>query len=228
MKSTKVVINVILGLCVVGLLYICVGSIMGPIHFQDEKAKREAAVIKRMRSIRDAEEWFKQMHEDQYCDSFPELIAFVKNSKVFIVNKQGSLTDDQMEKGLTEASAAAIVRSGNAAAIAAHGLQGFRRDTIWVSLLDSIFGHGFNPDSIQYIPYSNGKKFELEKFNYYNSKAETSMWLMECRAPYDTYLQGLDPREIANLKHDADKASKYPGLKFGDISSPNNNAGNWE
>lgn len=223
----KKAINVILGLLAVGLLYICYGSIMDPIRFSEEKDIREAAVKERLIKIRDAEEQYRLLHGGMYCDSFSVLIDFIKNGKMPIVNKVGELTDAQMDKGLTETKAAAIVSSGNQAAIAANGLQNFRRDTTWISLIDTLFEQGFNADSIEYIPYGNGAKFELATTIHVN-KSGTIQYLMECGAPYKVYLQGLNSREIYNLIDAADKTSRYPGLKIGDIYTPNNNAGNWE
>lgn len=222
----KKVINLVLGLCALALLYLCYSSIMEPINFNKEKEMREAAVKERLIQIRDAEEQYR-LQKGEFCDSFPELIAFIKDGKVPFINKVGELTDEQMEKGLTEAKAAAIVNSGDAAAIAANGLQNFRRDTVWTALADTIFGKDFVADSIQYIPYSNGKVFELEK-SVVTNKSGTVQNVMECRATYDDYLIGLSSREITNLKDMAEKTERYPGLKIGDLYTANNNAGNWE
>jgi hypothetical protein len=51
---------------------------------------------------------------------------------------------------------------------------------------------------------------------------------MECGARYDEYLQGLDADEVSNLTDEAMGAGRFPGLKIGDLETPNNNAGNWE
>ena len=37
----KTVINLVLAACVIALIYICYGSIMGPIHFDEERKLRE-------------------------------------------------------------------------------------------------------------------------------------------------------------------------------------------
>lgn len=223
----KTAINVILGLCAVVLLYICYGSIMEPIHFNEEKAVREAAVRERLIQIRDAQDQYRQQHDMQFCERMSELIEFVKTAKVPFVNKVGDLTDAQMEKGLTESKAAAIVNSGDAAAIAANGLQNFRRDTTWVVLIDTIFGKGFNADSLEYIPYSNGDKFEMITGTL-KTKSGIYQNVMECGAKYDAYLKGMNSREIYNLNDAAEKSGRYPGLKIGDLYTNNNNAGNWE
>lgn len=223
----KKAINVILGVCALALLYICYGSIMEPIRFNEERAMREAAVKERLLQIREAQEQYRQQHDGMFCDTMAHLIEFVKTAKYPIVNKVGELSDEQMEKGLTEAKAAAIVNSGNAAAIAANGLENFRRDTTWVALVDTLFGKDFVADSLAFVPYSGGQAFEMASGSVM-TKSGIIQHVMECGAKYDLYLNGLSTREIYNLNDAADKASRYPGLKIGDLYSNNNNAGNWE
>ena len=41
----KTVFNIVLALCAVGLVYICYGSIMGPINFDKVQDAREKEVI---------------------------------------------------------------------------------------------------------------------------------------------------------------------------------------
>jgi hypothetical protein len=223
----KKVINLILAVCAVALVWALVESIMGPINFEKEQAVREAAVKKRLIQIREAEEQYKLQHEGMYCDTMENLIQFINEARIATVIKEGELTDDQMDAGLTEAKAAAIVRSGNASEIAAKGLQGFRRDTAWVSLKENLFGADFNADSLAYIPYSDGEKFELEQ-TFIINKSGTMEYLMECRAPIDSYMKGMNANTVASLKEDAEKYSRYSGLKIGDLDNGNNNAGNWE
>lgn len=222
----KTAINVTLGLCAIILLYLCYRSILEPIQFNDERDMREAAVKARLLQIKEAEDQYRQQHEGEFCDTMSVLINFIKTARIPHVQKVGELSDKQMEDGLTEAKAAAIVNSGDAAAIAANGLEGFRRDTTWSSMAEAIVGDG-DVDSLQYIPYSNGQIFELEKTIYVGRSGVTQN-VMECRASYASYLYGMNEREIYNLTDAAEKQSRYPGLKIGDLLTPNNNAGNWE
>mgnify|MGYP007069834135 CR=1 FL=1 len=229
----KKIINLVLGLCAVALLFICWRSIADDQDFNAEVAAREAVVKARLLQIRDAEEAFKNQHPDaEYCADWDVLINFVKNGKLPIVMKQGTLSDEQMDKGLTERSAAEIVASGDAAAIAANGLQNFRRDTIWVSLQDSLYKEeGFVADSLRYIPFSGGDTFEIVACPN-TTKSGAIIQVMECNAPYDSYLKGMGKRGdrlIYNSKELADAKGAYPGLKIGDAGNGwNNNAGNWE
>ena len=146
--------------------------------------------------------------------------------------KQGVLTDKQMDNGLTESKAAEIVASGDQAAIAANGLQNFRRDTVWVSLQDSLYNYeGFVADSMRYIPFAEGDTFELIAVPV-TTRSGTIMQVMECNAPDSSFMKGMGKqgkRLINNRAEEADAKGAYPGLKIGDVSGNwNNNAGNWE
>ena len=227
----KKVINAILGVCVVGLLFICYRSIKDTENFDATVAARENVVKARLMQIRDAEEAYKAQHEGVYCADWNVLIDFVKNGKLPFVKKQGVLTEDQMNKGLTESKAAAIVNSGDQAAIAAAGLQHFVRDTVWVSLIDSLYGEGFVADSLRYIPFAEGDTFEIIACPN-TTRSGTIIQVMECNAPDSSFLKGMDKpgqRLIYNRAEEANAKGAYAGLKIGDAGNNwNNNAGNWE
>ncbi|MCR5779199.1 MAG: hypothetical protein K6G70_01445 [Bacteroidaceae bacterium] len=227
----KKIFNALLALCVAGLLFICWRSIQDDIDFQKEVTIRENAVKARLLQVRAAQEEFKLQSPDAaYCDSLWKLVEFVRTGRIPKIVKEGVLSDEQMESGLTEAKASAIVNSGDAAAIAANGLQGFRRDTTWVVLSDSLFGEGFNPDSLRYIPFAEGDTFHLEVYLTV-TRSGTPQCVMECCAPDESFLKNMGrngDRLIVNRRQLADDMGSYPGLKIGDLSNWNNNAGNWE
>ncbi len=77
-----------------------------------------------------------------------------------------------------------------------------------------------------YIPFSDGKKFSLSATTLV-SKSGRQIPLMECGATYEDYLDGLDEDAVQALTDHAALAGRYPGLKIGDLTTDNNNAGNW-
>jgi hypothetical protein len=103
----------------------------------------------------------------------------------------------------------------------------FERDTMWVSVLDTIFPKGFNADSLRYVPFGNGKQFEMAS-RQDTTKSGAPLNLFQAQTPYETYMSDLDRQQLINLKDVQSKLGKYCGLRVGDIESPNNNAGNWE
>ncbi len=86
---------------------------------------------------------------------------------------------------------------------------------------------GLLADSLQYIPYSGGKRFTIDATTTI-AKSGRQIPLMECSAAYTDYLQGLDKNSINNLTQAANESGRFPGLKIGDTTQPNDNAGNWE
>lgn len=227
----KTVINLVLAACVVALVYICYGSIMGPIDFKDAKTEREKAIIARLIDIRKAQQEYRTMHNGAYTADFDSLIAFVKTAKLPFIMKVGSLTDDQLNNGMTEKKAMELInkakKTGNWKDVEKEGLQNFRRDTMWVAVMDTIFAKGFNPDSLAYVPFGNGSKFEMA-IRKDTTKSGAPLNLFQAQVAYDVYLGDLDAQQLANLKDMQNKLGKYCGLKVGDIEQPNNNAGNWE
>ena len=189
----KTVFNVILGLCAVVLIYICYTSIMGPINFEKARKHREKAVIARLMDIRKAQQEYRNLNHQQYTASFDTLIAFVKNQKLPFIYKEGELNDKQLEDGMTEKKAIAIInkakKTGKYDEVKKAGLENFKRDT---------------------------------------AKSGAPFCLLEVKTPYETYLNGLDKQEIANMKDVQTKLGKYCGLMIGSLETANNNAGNWE
>lgn len=227
----KTVINVVLFICVVALIYICYGSIMGPVNFDKERTVREDAVKARLIDIRKAQQEYRSVHNGAYTASFDTLIDFVKTAKLPFILKIGTLNDTQLENGMTEQKAMELInkakKTGNWSEVEKQGLKDFRRDTMWVAVMDTIFEKGFDPDSLRYVPYGNGATFEMQ-VRRDTMKSGAPLNLFQAQVAYDVYLNGLDKQELINLKDTQSKLGKYCGLRVGDIEQANNNAGNWE
>lgn len=232
----KKVINTVLALCAVGMLFICVRSIQSQQEFDAAVKTYDADVKARLLQIREAQEAYKAQ-KGEYCNSWDTLIAFVENAKLPIIRKEGTLSDEQLEKGLTEKKVAEILKRGNAAEIASNGLQDFVRDTVWVVMKDSVYGKDFDINQLRHIPHSDeGESKEPKEFEllavWIKTKSGTVIPVMECSATYSTYMVGeskLWGREMANRTKAAEGKGEFPGLKIGDASLTwNNNAGNWE
>ena len=227
----KTVFNIVLAICAVALVYVCYGSIMGPINFDNTKKAREKEIIARLINIRKAQVEYRNTHQGVYTSSFDTLIDFVKTAKLPFVKKEGTLTDAQLEAGMTEKKAMKLIekakKTGNWKEVEKEGLMNFKRDTLWIAVLDTIFPKGFNADSLRYVPFSNGVEFEIMSRSD-TTKLGAPLNLFQVQTPYDSYMSDLDKQQLANLKDRQSKLGKYSGLRVGDIETPNNNAGNWE
>ena len=227
----KIVLKVLLFAAVAGLAYISYRSIMDPIEFSEVRAAREKQIVARLIDIRTAQIEYRNNHEGAYADNFDSLINFLKTAQMPIILKVGELDDAQLERGLTEDKALAMIKkaekTGKWGEVDKEGLRDFRRDTSWIALLDTIYPKTFVADSLAFVPFGNGAKFEILT-SCDTTKSGSAQYLFEARTPYETYLEDVNKQELANLKYQMKKMDRYCGLKVGDVENPNNNAGNWE
>lgn len=254
MKAKRTLVVCILAIAAVLMLIFCVQSVTTPIKFEETRAQREVSVIKNLVDLRTAEVEFHHQ-KGVFTANLDSLLLFLKTAPKKEVMKEGSLTDKQLEAGLTEHKAVKILNEAkkkalknkkltfddndalyayiweNDADVKKNGLQGFRRDTIELNMLQSLYKGEYDEttiDNIIIIPFSEGQRFEVEVNNDYKTSQGIRVPLFEARAPFGSYLGDLNAQELVNLIDREEKLEHYAGLKVGDIYAPNNNAGNWE
>lgn len=210
----KVTLQILLAAAVVLLAYMCYKSITGPIEFNDEKEIRDKAVIARLVDIRKAQIEYKNIHKE-HAGSFDDLAKFLNTEKLPFLIKEGVLTDEQLEKGLTEKEA---VKQGL-----------IRRDTVWILAKDTLFGEGYDIEAMRYVPTVPGDKvlFAMDTATL-KSGSGYEIKVFACEVPYKDYLRGMDAQLTYNLIDKANKQTKFPGLRVGSLEEINNNSGNWE
>ena len=223
----KRVIIIILILLVGGLGYACWTSISSEISFNEEKASREEAVKDRLLQIRDIEESYKRIY-GEYCGSWDELIAYVKEGKVIEKTAQSGGVKDEDSK------------------------EEIQSDTIWFE--DGAPGsvarkfEVSNPDSLCFIPVGNHAKMLLyaDSVTIESKVGEEVDWetvkVMEVRAAFNDYMDGLPEKKLTNILNELKNNYKglinyeteeqdddWFGLRVGDKNDGNNrNAGNWD
>ena len=253
MKATRILFICLLSIAACAMAYFCVTSVTTPIKFDKTKEVRDVEVIKHLVDLRTAEVEFHHQN-GRFTPSYDTLLTFLKTAPKKELLKEGSLTDKQLEAGLTEHKAVKILDAAKKKALKKNsfedndalyayiwendkdvkdnGLQGFRRDTIELNMLEALYKGEYNAeniDQITYIPFNlEGKQFELEVNNDYKTSQGIRVPLFEARAPFASYLGDLNKQELVNLIDREEKLEHYAGLKVGDIIAPNNNAGNWE
>ena len=279
----KNLFKVLLGVLAVILVVVNFRSVMSPIEFEEIRAKRDSAVIYRLIDIKNAEvEYYRA--NGKYTSSFDTLIDFVKTQKVYTVKKVYELNDRQLEKvadiekdrrkvrEITLSPDDAdrifldllrtaekkndwkIIDELNAMNQEGGDLRNFRRDTTWVSLIDTLYHNPYYPvDSLQFIPYGNGEKFTLLTDSISKAGGGYTQ-LFEARADFSQYLTGINDQEYDNyilgvkkkvtqvrrepiLNADGDPqydenneeiVKIIPCRRVGSVKEANNNAGNWE
>ena len=208
------VIQVLFVLIIIILGYLIVESIMEPIRFNQEVEVRESATIDRLIDIRDAQKAYKDIYK-KYTGSFDTLISFLDTTSFQVVKAIGDIPEewlDEMgfEKARTKALAEGIIS----------------RDITQVPVLDSLFGKGFNADSLQYVPYTEGVKFHMESGSILTS-SNLTVQVIEAYVMYDDLLNGMDKQLVVNYKDERMKIVGFEGVKFGSMEE-GTLTGNWE
>ena len=279
----KTLFKVLLGVLAVILVIVNFRSVMSPINFEEIRAKRDSAVINRLIDIKDAEvEYYRA--NGKYTNDFETLINFVKTQKLYTVKKAYELNDRQLEKVAdiekNKRKVREIALSPDEAdhiflellksaekkndwktieeigAMNKDGgdIRSFRRDTTWISLIDTLYHNpNFPVDSLPYIPYGNGEKFTLLTDSISKAGGGYTQ-LFEARADFSQYLTGINDQEYDNYilgvkkkvtqvrrepvlnekgepmydEYDEEIVKIIPCRRVGSVKEANNNAGNWD
>lgn len=192
----KVAINLFLTAMIFLLVYMIYASIREPIAFQEEKGKRVDVVIARLKQIKTSQEIYRSI-KGTFAGSFEELTTVLKNEKIPFEKIESDPSDPTNE-------------------------DKFVRSISYSPAIDSIIAMGINLDSIPFVPFTSGQKFEIQAdtIEYQSTKVPVvqvgTKWKVFMGpygdVKYKKYDKYFDPEKM---------------LKFGDLTTPNLN-GNWE
>ena len=193
----RTIISILLVLVICGLAYVLVDSIREPIIFKNEKEKRDTRVENRLKEIRNSQEMYRSI-KGEFAKNFDDLTSVLKNDDFSITSIIGNPDDPGFD------------------------LNNLKYDTIFKPAIDSVRSLSINLDSLRYVPYGAGAKFNMTADTITYQKTLTHV--LECgvsRAKYmgkyaDDFYKQYDDRYFPNEI-----------IKFGDLSNPTL-AGNWE
>ena len=231
-KTVKILLEVVLGLIIVGGAWLFISSIQKPVRFNDEVASRSKVGIQRLKDIRTLQEAFKSVN-GRFSPTVDSLKLFYEQGQMDIVMQIGS-NDDSLAVVNTEAIKKANRRLKGDQLTAKlqeayeKGMKVVFSTVAKIPVKDTLFTRraDFCIDSLKYIPFSGGMEVEME--STIKKVSGVQVPLFEARMPYKALLKGMDNQLRINLDADRKAQNKYEGLQVGSITAPNNNAGNWE
>ena len=210
----KKIIQPILILAIIILGYLVVESIMRPIRFQRQVEEREEVTINKLMDIREAQKAYKDVYK-RYTGSFDTLKMFLRNDSFTVTKAIGTIPEEWLEElGLEKAREKAIKE------------KVIVRETTKRSVMDSLFGETYPVDSLKYVPFTDGKVFEIES-NEILTSSNLMVQVVEVKAYYDDLLNGLNEQLITNYKDQKVTLTGFPGIKFGSLEE-GTLTGNWE
>ena len=214
-KTVLIVLQVLFAAGVLALAYWLYVIISTPIKFENEQKTREAAVISRIKDIRNAERQFKSKYQ-RFTADFDTLINFVLTEEM-----------EGERKKIDEDDSVAMAQAKKK-----YGRKFKNVEKFTFSVKDSLFKH-LTPEQIaelRYVPYTNNKTEYILEAGMLATESKVVIPVVECRTPYIAFLDTVAYRqEVINLVDNMkNNFNRYPGIKFGAMDRGNNEAGNWE
>jgi len=212
----KPVLQILLAFAIVAFGYLAYQSIMKPIKFGEIKKERYEKITQQLKDIRKAQNAYKEVNK-KYTGSFDTLISFIKSDSMPMIKSIGSLTDEQIEAGMTEKEAV---------------VKGFiTRDTVMVSALETTFNKDFDIENLRYVPFTQEQiEFKMAAgIVVTGSNVKVQVFEANVSNKYifaDILDEYLD--EYKEENGNRIRMNKYPGLKVGSLEEANNGSGNWE
>jgi len=228
-KTLKTILSILLLLCIAGLVYAIVNSVMQPVRFNKEQTAREKVAIQQLKDIRDLQVAFKG-ENGRFTASFDTLKQFYNNGNMTVVMQVGSKDDSaavahtnevkKANKGISAAGLYNLYKAGDKNLVFEVESKIPVKDTLFHNRTD------FDINKIDVIPFTENDKIEMDAIVKKVSGVDVP--LFEAKLPYKSLLNGMDNQLRINLDSDRRDQGRYEGLQVGSITAPNNNAGNWE
>ena len=225
----KLLTWLVLPAIIVALVYAIVTSILKPVNFNKETARRTEVGVQRLKDIRTLQVAYKSVN-NRFCSTVDSLKDFYLNGQMEVIMQVGS-QDDSVAVAHTDAVKKAN-RKITSADLYQMYLAGDKNLVFSVAnkipVKDTLFNgrDDFNIDSLKFIPFSGKSPVQMEAITKLVSGVNVP--LFEARMPYKLLLKGMDNQLRINLDAERRDQNRYEGLQVGSISAPNNNAGNWE
>ena len=187
------IVQIVLLIAIGYMGYLLWETIQEPVRFNREKDRRADIVVQNLKDIRSVQQMYRSLN-DSFAPNFDTLIKFAVEGQIPVVNIIFDPSDTTLTKTIN--------------------------DTLgYVSVADSLFSNrqNFEVTQLQYIPFSDSKKFELDagKIN----KGGVMVPVFMAVAPKEHYLKGLPKNQVMK--------GSVKDLIVGSMEEPTTD-GNWE
>ena len=231
-KALKIIIEILLALVAVGCVYGIYRSIMKPVNFNKEKARRQEVAVQRLKDIRTLQVAYKGVN-NRFASTIDSLKMFYNTGKMDITMQVGSKDDslawentERLKKQFKKLSKEEL--NAKFMELYKQGEKLVFSISTPIAVKDTLFNNrpDFCIDSLNFIPFSGGQPVEMESAIKMVSGVHVP--LFEARMPWRALLKGMDNQLRINLDAECEDQGHYKGLQVGSVTAPNNNAGNWE
>ena len=212
MKS-KTIIQILLGLVIIGLAVALYLSIMKPVKFDNEYNKRREACAEKLKAIRTLEDAYKSTY-GCYTGSFDTLFNRLMNEdSLRVVNKNINYDKIPEDVDINELTEADQIKAGYVS-----------RVTEYVNPIDNLRKSGkfkLTDEEIlnlRYVPYPRDKKYDFDLKAGFIEKSGYQMPVFECLVNMEDLLADMDHQLVVNKIAELTQNQRFPGWKVGDMT----------
>jgi hypothetical protein len=221
----RTIIQIVLGVVIVGLAIMLYNSILKPMRFDSEYTHRRDACAEKLKAIRTLEEAYKITY-GTYCGSFDTLINRLMNEdSMKVVSKVINYDKIPADVDINEITESEAVKQGyiTRGEIFVNPISKLREDKK-LKTIDAVTGRErqLNDEEIRnlrYVPYPKGEKYEFELEAGMLEKSGFMVPVFECRVSLEDLLSDMDKQLVVNkMAEVAEVKGRYVGWKVGDMT----------
>ena len=223
MKS-RTLIQILLGLVIVGLSIWLVSSIMKPVKFQNEYDLRRDACAEKLKAIRALEDAYKNTY-GRYTGSFDTLFSRLMNEdSMKVVSKVINYDQIPADVDINEVPELEAIKKGYATRVEVlvNPITKLRDDGKLPIMDARGYTHQMTDEEIlnlRYVPYPKGEKNEFELKAAMLEKSGLFVPVFECKVPLTVLLSDMDHQLVVNKIAEVNEVKgRYAGWKVGDLT----------
>lgn len=220
----RTIIQILLGVVIVGLAIVLYNSIMKPVRFDNEYTKRRDACAEKLKAIRTLEEAYKVTY-GTYCGSFDTLInRLMTEDSMKVVSKVINYDKIPADVDINETPEKEAIEKGYVSRVEmlVNPIAKLRED----GKLPTIDATGHTVQmtdeqirNVRYVPYPKGEKNEFDLQAGMLEKSGFFVPVFECKVDLNTLLSDMDHQSVVNKIAEVEKvAGRYAGWKVGDMT----------
>ncbi|MBR6843826.1 MAG: hypothetical protein IKM79_01885 [Bacteroidales bacterium] len=218
------IIQIVLGIAIIGLAILLYNSIMKPMRFENEYNKRRDACAEKLKAIRTLEEAYKVTY-GCYSGSFDTLInRLMTEDSMKTVVKITNYDKIPADVDINEVPESEAVQKGyvTRSEVFINPIVKLRED----KKLPIIDANGHTRQltdeeikNLRYVPYPKEEKNEFDLQAAMLDKNGFFVPVFECKVPLTILLSDMDHQQVVNRIAEIEKVNgRYAGWKVGDMT----------
>lgn len=209
----KTLIQILLGVAIIGLAITLYMSIMKPVKFDNEFNKRRDACAEKLKAIRTLEEAYKNTY-GCYTGSFDTLFNRLMNEdSLKVVNKNINYDKIPEDVEIEEMTEVDQIKAGYVTRITEYvnPIENLRKSGKFKLTDEEIL-------NLRYVPYPRDQKNEFELKSGFIEKSGYQLPVFQCLVNMDVLLSDLDEQLVINKLAELVQNNRFPGWKVGDLT----------